>query len=309
MKPSYRSIGAAILAVTAFALAPRAFSAELTLPRDGWASWQVAAVDGAPDWCCWSWNGGKKARDAAPTPCRLDGEQHGYGNRNDATTDAVRVYARTVGGQVDRLRVLSTSCPVETATPIRDLGSVADDVSARWLVDLTKQVGSGTGKHRDVGEDVLAALAINRGVIAHDALVAIARNDASEERRKEAVFWLALLRGREGADIAASAMVDDKNPDVRQHAAFALAHAGAPDAENAIVAAARNDQDDEARDGAIFALSQLPDERAPRALIAAAEDRSLSREQRKRAVFWLAQSESDAAQAYLEKVLTATAAD
>jgi hypothetical protein len=36
-----------------------------------------------------------------------------------------------------------------------------------------------------------------------------------------------------------------------------------------------------------------------------AEDRSLSREQRKRAVFWLTQSESEAAQAYLERVLTA----
>jgi len=47
----------------------------------------------------------------------------------------------------------------------------------------------------------------------------------------------------------------------------------------------------------------LPDERAARALIAAAEDQSLSREQRKRAVFWLSQSDSDAAQQYLEKVL------
>ncbi len=57
------------------------------------------------------------------------------------------------------------------------------------------------------------------------------------------------------------------------------------------------------REHAIFALSQLPDERATRALIAAAEDRSLSSEQRKRAVFWLAQSESQGAQTYLEKVL------
>ena len=39
------------------------------------------------------------------------------------------------------------------------------------------------------------------------------------------------------------------------------------------------------------------------ALIAAVEDQSLSREHRKRAVFWLAQSKSDAAQTYLEKVL------
>lgn len=54
-------------------------------------------------------------------------------------------------------------------------------------------------------------------------------------------------------------------------------------------------------------LAQLPDDRATRALIAAAQDQTLSREQRKQAVFWLAQSESDAAQSYLEKILTMNA--
>jgi HEAT repeat protein len=58
------------------------------------------------------------------------------------------------------------------------------------------------------------------------------------------------------------------------------------------------------RDRAIVALSRLPDERATKALIAAAQDRSLSRELRKKAVFWLSQSDSDAAQRYLEQVLT-----
>jgi len=57
------------------------------------------------------------------------------------------------------------------------------------------------------------------------------------------------------------------------------------------------------REQAIFALSRLPGDRASRALITAAEDRALPREIRKRAVFWLSQSNSDAAQAYLEKVL------
>jgi hypothetical protein len=47
----------------------------------------------------------------------------------------------------------------------------------------------------------------------------------------------------------------------------------------------------------------LPDDRAAKALIEVAQDQTLPREQRKRAVFWLSQSESDAAQAYLEKVL------
>ena len=71
----------------------------------------------------------------------------------------------------------------------------------------------------------------------------------------------------------------------------------------------RRISDDHVREQAIFALSQLPDERATRALIAAAEDRSLSSEQRKRAVFWLAQSESEGAQTYLEKVLAGNVSD
>jgi HEAT repeat protein len=95
----------------------------------------------------------------------------------------------------------------------------------------------------------------------------------------------------------------DKVGDVRAQAWFWLAQTGAAEAEQAISAALRKDADDHVREQAIFALSQLPDDRSTRALVAAAEDRSLSREQRKRAVFWLAQSESASAQAYLEKVL------
>lgn len=336
MKPAYRVLRTAALGLASFLLAPQAFSADLTLPRDGWSSWQVAAVDAAPDWCCWSDN--SNFRDAPQTPCRLDRNHNGYGSRNDATTDVVRIYARTAGGRIDRLRVFSATCPVETATPISNLGTVAEDDSARWLIDLAKQQNNGAGTRSHVeDDDVLAALAMNHGDLARDGLAGIARNDARVETRKQAVFWLALLRGREGADITASVMFNDKNADVREHAAFALgqsesprvaadlirlgntdrdsdvraqawfwlAHTEAPEAEGAIAAAAGKDSDDHVREQAIFALSRLPDARATRALIAAAENQSLSREQRKRALFWLAQSESDAAQAYLEQVLTA----
>lgn len=325
MKLAHTSLGAAALCVSCFALAPTAVAAELTLPRDGWSSWQVAAVDAAPDWCCWSstWSHGKPSS----KPCRLDSNRDSYGNRDHETTDAVRVYARTAGGKVDRLRVFSATCPVQAATPINDLGSIAQDASARWLIGLVKQHG----------DEVLPALAMHRGDVAGDGLAAIARTDLRVETRKEAVFWLAQVRGREGADITSSVMFRDPDPDVREHAAFALseskspraaadlirlgttdrngevrsqawfwlAQMGAPEAESAIVASIRKESDDEVREQAIFALSQLPQERAPRALIAAVEDRSLSREERKRALFWLGQSESEAAQAYLERVLTA----
>ena len=335
MKLAHFSIGTAALCLASFAFAPRAQSAELTLPQDGWSSWQVGAVDAAPDWCCWSdaWN----FRDSSRMSCRLDASSQSYGSRDHATTDAVRVYAHSAGGKIDRLRVLSATCPVETAAPIHDLGRVADDDSARWLLDLASQRGSSTNARRHDEDGVLTALAVNRGDVARDGLAGIARNDARTETRKNAVFWMALMRGREGADIASSSMFTDQNAEVREHAAFSLAqsaapratadlirlgntdrdaevraqawfwlaHTAAPEAESAIFTALRKETDADVRERAILALSRLPDERAAKALLTIAEDRSQSRELRKRAVFWLSQSDSDAALTYLEQVLTA----
>lgn len=336
MKPINRLISVAALCGAQVALVSQAYAAELTLPRDGWASWQVPAVDEAPAWCCWSWDD----HDVSPTSCRLDRDNGGYGSRNKETTDTVRVYARMAGGKVDRLHVFAAACPVEAASPIREIEGVASDDGARWLIDLVRGRSAGADTEDDTTEKALAALALHRGKLAGDALAATAR-DARKETRKQAVFWLAQLRGAEGADVTSSVMFNDKDPDVREHAAFAisqtespraaadlirlgntdkddhvraqawfwLAQTGASEAENAIAAALRKDKDEHVRDQAIFALSQLPDERASRALIAAAEDRSLPREQRKQAVFWLSQSTSDAAQAYLEKVLERVATD
>jgi HEAT repeat protein len=302
------------------------------LPRDGWASWQVPAVDDAPNWCCFNqWDSGSATR----KPCQLDHKDSNFGGRDGETTDSIRVYARVGGGKIDRLRALSTACPVQTDTAIQDLGEVSVEGSARWLAAI---VNGDSNRHR-ITEDALAALAIHRGSIAHDALADIARRGARRDNREQAVFWLAHLRGREGARIATSIMFDDPDADIREHAAFAVSQSVSPHAardlirlattdpaanvrshawfslsqtestetEGAIDAALRKEEDRGVREQAIFALSQLPGERGARALIKVAEDRSLAREDRKRAVFWLSQSESSAAQAYLQEVLARVA--
>ncbi len=329
------TIRAAMLCVVPLALVSQAYCAGLELPQDGWASWQVAAVEDAPDQCCWSsWDD----RDPARKSCRLDDDRNNFGSRDDANTDAVRVYARTAGGQVERLRAYSATCAVESATPIRQLGIVTADDSARWLI---AQFKGGAAKNDDLRENVLAALAMHRGDVALDALAAIARGDASIGHRKPALFWLAVLRGAAGADITSAVMFGSTDVEVRKHAIFALtrskaprvvpdvirlgntdksgdvrgqawfwlAQTGAANADGAILAAIRNEDDEDVRDQATFALSQLPAERATRALVTVAEDRSMGREQRKRALFWLAQSEASGAQTYLEKVLTGNGAD
>jgi HEAT repeat protein len=281
-------------------------------------------------WCCWrGWSGGAIEIMACP----LDSNNGGFTTRDrDATTDAVMMYARLSAGKVERLGALSADCPVETRTPVQELTNVASDDSARWLIAQVKEDAARV--EGSVGENALGALAVHRGDLAHDALIGFTR-DSRPETRKWSIFWLAMVRGEEGAQIASSVMFNDQDAEVRKHASFALAQSksprvapdlirlgntdkdddvraqawfwlaqtGKPEAEAAIAAAVRKDTDDHVREQAVFALSQLPEERGTKALIAVAEDRSLPREQRKRAVFWLAQSKSDSALAYLEKVL------
>jgi hypothetical protein len=316
--------------LASFAFSSPGAAAGIEIPAEGWASWEVAAVDGAPDMCCWN---GMKPGTAARSACRLDDQRGNLGGRDNLTTDAVRVYVRVASGKVDRVRTLSATCPVEAATPVRDLGSHDADDSARWLIANVRRAGTTT--HESSRGNALEALGMHRGEVAHGELATVARTGERLDERRTAMFWLAKARGVAGATLVTELMFGDKEPDIREHGAFAitvsqssriapdlirlgntdkhgevrakawfwLAQTGAAEAESAIGAALRKDSDDRVREQAIFALSQLPDDRGTGALIAAAEDQSLTREQRKRAVFWLAQSEAPGAQTYLEKVL------
>jgi HEAT repeat protein len=217
------------------------------------------------------------------------------------------MYARFAGGKIERLRALSVTCPVKAETEIRALGAVSVDDSARWLASLANEVERDAVTRHHVGDDVLPTLAIHRGTIAFDALSGIARNAARDKQRERAVFWLAILRGREGAEVATDIMFNDKDTEVRQHAAFAVAKSQSPRPAADLMKLVTTDPSAGVREHAIFAMSQLPEEHATNALVAVAENASLARAERKRAVFWLSQSESSAAQAYLEKVLAAEA--
>jgi HEAT repeat protein len=318
----------------------RAPAAELTLPRDGWVSWQLPAVVDAPAWCCF---GDGRRPTGGNTSCRLDESQHGYSSQDDERTDSIVVYAHFAGGRLHRIRALAESCPVEVNGGISHLTDISDEASAHWLANLLAQKGADSEElNRRLRSDVTAALAIHRSEVAQKALVGIARNDTRFELRKEALFWLAHLRGRDGAQVVTSIMFDDANPKIREHAAFAvsqskspriaagqiandlirlgntdrntkvraqawfwLGQTGFPETEGAINAALKNEQDSDVREQAVFALSQLPDERATQALISVAENATLSRDDRKQAIFWLAQEGSDSALKYLDRIVTA----
>jgi HEAT repeats len=308
----------------------------LSLPRDGWVSWSVAAVDGAPNWCCLDWNG-STARSAT---CDLDGREQGYSNSGKGdTTNEMRIYARFNAGRLERLRALAASCPIKTNTSVATRDGIAAEKSVAWLTGIVSdQSDSGKSETR-IASDAMAAIATHRGAFAQEALISIARKNAAVETRKNSLFWLAQVRGQEGAAAVAPFMFDDADPRVREHAAFSMSQTQSPlavpslirqgnndqstkvraqawfwlsqtkstEAESAIHKAVRSDTDDGVRKQAVFALSQLPSERAVNALIALAEDKTLPRAERKQAVFWLGQSKSDAAIKYFDRVLSVTA--
>lgn len=329
-----RALFAALLACASSATA-----AELTFPRDGWAMWQVPAVADAPAWCCF----GDRWRGNASTPplCKLNEQYQGFGTEDGETTDTVRVFAHFKNGALDRLRPLAAGCPVEVKDgSVTELAGISADASARWLASVLKEENAATPPlHKGLRNDVTAALSIHGSSIAQATLADIARNSTRYDLRKDAIFWLAHVRGTEGAQVATSIMFGDANAKIREHALFAvsqskspriandliraantdkdshvrsqawfwLAQKGFPESEAAINSALVTEKDQDVREQAVFALSRLPDERATPALIAVAENGALPHEDRKKAIFWLAQGGSDSALKYLDRVVTFTA--
>ncbi|MDX2221043.1 MAG: HEAT repeat domain-containing protein [Burkholderiales bacterium] len=342
MKP-FRLLHAGLIAATVLttACAPResiAQSLTTEFPRDGWISWDVPAVENAPAWCCYHY---EDKNDPRPGRCALDGKSYGYGMRDDAArTDTLRIYAKFANGEVQRVRSLAPTCEATADTPIRHLGPRSADGSVAWLRGVVTATARSdddgqSGHPRGPARDAFAALAVHRGDGALAVLRDQAQSAANRGQRRQAVFWLGQVRGEPGVDILQPIMLGDADANIREHAAFAvalsksprasallirqgeqdtsakvrgqawfwLAHSKSADAEAALQSAVRRDPDSKVRQKAVFALSQLPGTRAVNALAALAEDRTLDRELRKKAVFWLGQSKAPEAMAYLEKTL------
>lgn len=330
--------------VVAATLPCSSIAQSLNLPREGWASWDVPTVDDARAWCCFAdW----QQRKAQNGRCDLDGKSYGFGSQDDARTDTLRIYAKLVSGKVERLRALAPTCEVTASTPIQHLGSRSAEDSSRFLggvltttplanddADIRKRT-----PERELYRNTLAAVAQHRGDTALNILANEARSQRPRELRRDAVFWIGQTRGEPGVDVLQPILLNDADANIREHTAFAvsqsnspratslliqqgrndpetkvrsqawfwLAQTKAPNVERAISDAVRLDPERKVRNQAVFALSQLPGERGVNALAAIAENRDLPREDRKQAVFWLGQSKSPEAMAYLEKTLMGTA--
>ena len=324
---------------------PRLGNARLeTRPRDGveaairsvgkdpaWVAWAVPAQDGR-SMCCWT---SDESSETCPG-CRLEGEGHGFqGTRSSPVgleaDDRMVVLVRVADGGVDRIRHLSWSCGIDAGgRRVLWLPDVTPDASLRFLS------GQVTGTSSERPQAALAAIAHHAGEAADAVLEGFTRVGQKEELRKKAAFWLGVARGRRGYEVLRRLLEDDPSPEVRAHVTFAITRSEVPEAVEAVMRAARRDPsahvrgqalfwlaqkaerraadaitraiaedpETEVKERAVFALSQLPkDEGVPRLITLARTHKNPA--VRRKAMFWLGQSQDPRALAFFEEVLTA----
>ena len=194
------------------------------------------------------------------------GSRSGW-QRRACVEGPVRMSLRIRDGRIDRARVYVGGDWPDDGTDVRELGMVATRDAADALLELARR-GSGRG-----ADDLIFPALIADSVTVWRQLLDLARDrEAGRQSRKSAVFWLSQEAGEAVVRELGDFVADDQ-------------------------------QDREVREQAVFALSQLPRDEGVPTLIRVARSNP-DPEIRKKALFWLGQSEDPRALALFEEILT-----
>ncbi|OLC02822.1 MAG: hypothetical protein AUH78_14945 [Gemmatimonadetes bacterium 13_1_40CM_4_69_8] len=178
-----------------------------------------------------------------------------------------RVALQKRGGQIRRVRTYVGGAwrPAADAQ-VTDLGTTSAAAAARYLLDLAARAG-------EAGHDAVFPAILADSVTVWPDLLRLARSTTvPRETRRSAVFWLGQAAG-EAATRGLTELLDDTT--------VAL----------------------DVKESAVFALSQRPRDEGVPALIRIARTHA-SPGVRKKALFWLGQSEDPRALALFEELLT-----
>lgn len=162
-----------------------ALTTQATTPM--WVAWQVAKIDGDRDACCTYYSDGMTA---PVRGCRMepteDGERWTPPSfpeptgpvQLEAGTSLV-VYLRLVNGRIERVRVLSDSCPVDAGgRDVRWLTGVPGADSVAYLKSLATNESLDVDVKSPIANAAIRAIAQHRDPSAVDVLIDIARAPA-----------------------------------------------------------------------------------------------------------------------------------
>lgn len=303
--------------------------AKVMKAADGqWLAFSLPALAGTRSPCCWQgkWNG------MGEVGCSLQTRHQSYGTKSDSPlAENVIVFSQLRDGQVQSIRVVGESCPVDAGgARVNWIGSVDETDGLDWLEEVAR-----LDQDDSVGGSVLFALALHRSPEAGHRLYSLAR-DIEADLSEQAIFWLGENRGEQGFRLLKKLLAELPGGDERRAINFALAQNNSDDAAALLFEISKSDSDSEQRgeamfwlaegypqkaqgwllkvleteqdenvlEQAVFAVSQLPDGAGDRALLELAQNTQVSRVVRRQAIFWLAQSDDDSSVAALTDLLT-----
>lgn len=178
----------------------------------------------------------------------------------------VRMRFRVQGGEVRSVRTVVGGAWSASGGRVTDLGRLGAAEAARGLLVLAR-------KSYGKGSDLIFPATLADSVILWPDLLELARDrQVASSSRKNAVFWLSQAAGDKAAAGLEAIVTDDAD-------------------------------DREVREHAVFAVSQLPQDQGVPILLKVARSNQ-NPEIRRKAMFWLGQSEDPRALALFEDILT-----
>lgn len=169
----------------------------------------------------------------------------------------VRVALSKRAGKIADMRVY-VGGEWRTSTTATDLGVIGTKDATTYLLALARRDES------RASEKAIFAASLADSVTIWPDLLKIAKNhELTRKVRRSAVFWLGQAAG-EAATRGLTELVDDKSADreVRETAVFALSQLPRDEGVPALIRVARQNQDPDLRRKAIFWLGQSEDPRA-----------------------------------------------
>lgn len=171
-----------------------------------------------------------------------------------------RVSMTIRGGAVTRIRVAvgGGGRSRSPSAEVTDLGLVGSKEAAAYLLDLAQKARG------SAGGDAVFALTLADSVTPWPDLIRLARNDnVRQETRKSAVFWLGQAAGDAATKDLADIAEDDRgDQEVRESAVFALSQLDHDQGVPILIRIAKTNKDPEIRRKAMFWLGQSDDPRA-----------------------------------------------
>ncbi len=176
---------------------------------------------------------------------------------SDCERGPVRVSLRVQAGRVAGAETRVGGRWRARLSGVTDLGLVPAGEAADLMLALARRSGA------DGGDLILAATLADSAVVWPE-LLRIARDaSAPMDTRRGAVFWLGQAAGEAATRGLASIAVDDRGDlEVREHAVFALSQQPADEGVPALISIARTNPHPELRRKALFWLGQSDDPRA-----------------------------------------------